>query len=103
MQGASYTVVLMTRRILIYRYITGFITIEDASKQRGSCDNYIYVFWYLHYLVSVWYKPLLAQGGLNIFPGHAIAQAVSRRPIAIRRSVLVGFLVNKVALGQGFL
>ena len=35
--------------------------------------------------------------------GRAMAQAVSRRPLIDPESVHVGFLVNKVALGQVFL
>jgi hypothetical protein len=107
MQGTSYTVVLMTRHILIYCYITGFITTEDASKERGSCDNYIYSFWHLHYLVSLWYKPLVFDGGMNSVPGRAIAHAVSRRPVAAEARVHLqvspcGIFGGQSGTGTGF-
>ena len=33
MQGTSYTVARMTQHILIYCYVTGFLTTEGATKQ----------------------------------------------------------------------
>ena len=35
MQGTNYTVASMTQHILIYCYVTGFLTTEGATKQTG--------------------------------------------------------------------